>query len=213
MYTPGLFEMNSLAEKHALIEANPFALLITQHEGEQHLSHLPFRLDPARGPLGTLEAHVAKQNAHGRAILAGAKSTVVFSGAHAYISPRWYADPTHNVPTWNYLAVHAHGAPVAYEDTARILRVITRLTEEHEAYVEKPWSVSEADSSYIEGLTRGIIAFELPIDALEGKAKLSQNRNPKDREVLLRALRKLPQHCGVLEKMDALYSPDGAAKK
>ena len=94
MYTPGLFEMNSLPEKHALIQANPFALLITQHEGEQHLSHSPFRLDPARGPLGTLEAHAAEQNAHGQAILKGAKSSVVFSGAHAYISPRWYADPT-----------------------------------------------------------------------------------------------------------------------
>jgi transcriptional regulator len=42
--------------------------------------------------------------------------------------------------------------------------------------------------SYVEGMMRGIVAFEIPIDRLEGKAKLSQNRPAADQARVRAAL-------------------------
>jgi len=209
MYTPRLFELDDLAALHAQVRAHPFALLITPHAGEVHLTHLPFHLE-ARGVNGTLEAHLARANPHCAALLAGAPSTVVFRGPDAYVSPRWYQDPKVNVPTWNYVAIHAHGRPIAHEDPETILAFIGRLTDEHEAYIEEPWSVREAQA-HAASLTRAVLAFELPIDSLEGKSKLSQNRSPADRKGVMEQFRKSGQahHREMLELMDALYLPDG----
>src|SRR5579871_640477 len=119
MYTPGHFLNEELGDLHAVMRRHPFALLATQHQGELHLTHLPFHLDATRGPKGTLQAHLARLNPHCAALVAGAASTVVFRGPDAYVSPRWYTDPTKNVPTWNYVAVHAHGAPSAIQEPAK----------------------------------------------------------------------------------------------
>ena len=136
MYTPSHFHTDDLAAMHAAIKRHPFALLVTPHAGELHLTHLPFHLDASRGPKGTLQAHLARANPHCAALQAGAESVVVFQGPNGYVSPRWYTDPAKNVPTWNYVAVHAHGRPVTTEDPAALIRLIATLTDEHEAYIE-----------------------------------------------------------------------------
>lgn len=185
MYTPDPFENDHLAELHAMMRKHPFALLVTLHAGEIHFTHLPFHLHAARGPNGTLEAHLARANPHARALQAGGPSTVVFKGPDAYVSPRWYEDPALNVPTWNYVAIHAHGLPRTTGEPAALLEMIGRLTDEHEAYIERPWSVREA-RGHAERLVTQIIGFELPIERLEGKYKLSQNRSDGDRAGVLR---------------------------
>lgn len=111
MYTPSHFHSDDIKAMHAAIRRHPFGLLITLFQGELNLTHLPFHLDATRGPHGTLEAHLARLNPHCAALQAGAASTVVFKGPDAYVSPRWYLDPAKNVPTWNYVAIHAHGVP------------------------------------------------------------------------------------------------------
>lgn len=211
MYTPGHFLNDALGDLHAVIRRHPFALLATQHQGELHLTHLPFHLDATRGPKGTLQAHLARLNPHCAALVAGAASTVVFRGPDAYVSPRWYTDPTKNVPTWNYVAVHAHGAPNAIQEPAKILALISTLTDEHEAYIERPWSVREAEA-YAERLAGHVLGFELPIERLEGKFKLSQNRPEADRAGVMREFGK-SQDTGVAEMlglMRKLYKEDGS---
>ncbi len=217
MYTPRSFALDDaeLPRIHALIRAHNFGLLITPdaRSGELHLTHLPFFLD-ARGAKGTLEAHLARANPHAQALLAGARSTAVFLGPHAYVSPRWYADPARNVPTWNYAAVHAHGAPIPREDPETVLRFISRLTEAEEKTrtageaAPHPWSVAEA-RAHAEKLAPGVLAFELPIDHLEAKLKLSQNRPPEDRLRVMRALRERGADAELLALMEPLYSPGG----
>src|SRR5690242_11718741 len=189
MYTPGEFENQDLATLHDMMRRHPFALLATVHAGELFLTHLPFHLDAARGPNGTLQAHLARANPHCAALKAGAPSLVVFKGPDAYVSPRWYRDPAKNVPTWNYVAVHAHGRPKTLTDPKALLALIGRLTDEHEAYIENPWSVREAQA-HAERLAAHIVGFELPIERLEGKFKLSQNRQPGDRAGVMREFRK-----------------------
>ena len=213
MYTPDDFQVDDVTAMHAVLRHHPFALLVTQHAGELHLTHLPFHLDAARGPSGTLEAHLARVNPHCAALRAGAPSTVVFRGPDAYVSPRWYTNPAKNVPTWNYVAVHAHGRPQVHEDPPTILNYIGRLTDEHEAYIGPPWSVREAQA-YAEKLASQVLAFEIPIERFEGKFKLSQNRPAADRAGVMREFRK-SGHTAVremLELMDGLYREDGRTR-
>lgn len=210
MYTPSHFVNQDLGKLHAMMRKHPFALLVTRHAGRVQLTHLPFHLDAERGAKGTLEAHLAKANPHCAALLEGAPSTVVFSGPDGYISPRWYVDPAKNVPTWNYVAVHAHGNPTPVTEPSRLLAMIGRLTDEHEAYIERPWSIREAQA-HAEHLAQHILGFELPIEALEGKFKLSQNRSDGDRAGVLRELAKGRDSGAqeMLELMRGLYREDG----
>ncbi len=213
MYTPSHFHSDDIKAMHAAIRRHPFGLLITLFQGELNLTHLPFHLDATRGPHGTLEAHLARLNPHCAALQAGAASTVVFKGPDAYVSPRWYLDPAKNVPTWNYVAIHAHGVPKPLSDPTALLKLIGTLTDEHEAYIEQPWSIREAEP-YAERLTGHIMGFELEIEKLEGKFKLSQNRLPEDRVGVLRELAK-SKDSGIMEMLElmrGLYREDGSAR-
>ena len=210
MYTPSHFVNRDIPALHAMMRKHPFALLVTPRGNSVQLTHLPFHLDPKRGPQGTLEAHLARINPHSEAILAGLPCTVVFQGPDGYVSPRWYEDPAKNVPTWNYVAIHAHGRPKPIADPAKLLALIGRLTDEHEAYIEKPWSIREAQA-HAEHLAKHILGFELEIEELEGKFKLSQNRSDGDRAGVLKELAK-GTHSDVkemLELMHGLYTDDG----
>jgi transcriptional regulator len=208
MFTPAQFETRDLAVMHALMRRHPFALLVTPHEGALHATHLPVVLDAARGTQGTLEAHLARANPHAAALAAGAESLVVFSGPEAYVSPRWYADPSANVPTWNYAAVHAHGRPRVIAERARVLAMLDRLTAEHEAYVDPPWRIAEG-RAYAERIVGGIVAFDLEIERLEGKLKFNQNKSPADRLGVMAALAAAGGHDDVVETMRALYDAEG----
>jgi transcriptional regulator len=211
MYIPYQYEVDDVATMHAVLRRHPFALLATHHGGELHLTHLPFHLDAARGARGTLEAHLARVNPHCAALQAGAVSTVIFRGPDAYLSPRWYTDPTKNVPTWNYVAIHAHGCPKVHEDAATILSYIGRLTDEHEAYIKRPWSVREAQA-HVERSIPHILAFEIPIERLEGQFKLSQNHPAANRAGVIRGLRQgvKAEPGSVLGLMEELYREDGS---
>jgi transcriptional regulator len=213
MYTPEHFHVDDLATLHAIVRRHPFALLVTPFEGELHMTHLPFHLDATGGPHGTLEAHLAKANPHCAALRAGAPSVVVFRGPDAYISPRFYEDPTRNVPTWSYVAVHAHGRPVAHEDPAAILGSIGRLTGDMEAAQSTPWTIAQA-GPHAERLAHLVLAFDIPIERLEGKLKLSQNRPPHDRARVMNELRTSTDSAAqeMVELMAGLYHPDGSTR-
>jgi transcriptional regulator len=180
MYIPKHFEVTDTAWCHALMRAQGFALMITADDaGAPFATHLPMLVDDTRGPLGTLRGHVARANPHWRYLAAGRPTLVVFSGAHAYVSPGWYA--THpSVPTWNYVAVHATGTGTLVEDPAQVKALLADLVGVYEGSGPAAWSFESLAPDYVAGMQRGIVAFEIPIERLEGKAKLSQNRDAVD---------------------------------
>lgn len=180
MYIPKHFEVTDTAWCHALMRAQSFALMITADDaGVPFATHLPMLVDDTRGPRGTLRGHVARANPHWRYLAAGRPTLVVFSGAHAYVSPGWYA--THpSVPTWNYVAVHATGTGTLVEDPARVRALLADLVGVYEGSGPTAWSFESLAADYVAGMQRGIVAFEIPIERLEGKAKLSQNRSAED---------------------------------
>jgi transcriptional regulator len=93
------------------------------------------------------------------------------------------------VPTWNYIAIHAHGTLRFFDDRAALLDIVTRLTNRHEAKRAAPWAVADAPDDFIAGMLNGIIGFELTISRLEGKWKMSQNRPEADRSGVVKGLR------------------------
>jgi len=180
MYIPRHFEVTDIPWCHALMRAQSFATMITADDaGAPFATHLPILVDDTRGPRGTLRGHVARANPHWRYLAGGRPTLVVFSGAHAYVSPSWYA--THPaVPTWNYVAVHATGTGALVEDAERVRALLADLVHVYEGAAPAAWSFESLPADYVAGMQRGIVAFEIPIDRLEGKAKLSQNRDAVD---------------------------------
>ena len=153
--------------------------------GKQGLlaSHLPLLLEAAEGQYGTLYGHFARANPQWHDLAQGSPALVIFQGAEAYISPSWYAAKTEHgkvVPTWNYISIQAHGRAEVFEDAERLLQLVSRLSDQHEAERPQPWAVSDAPREYIDSMLRAIVGFALPIERLEGKWKLGQNRSQAD---------------------------------
>jgi transcriptional regulator len=186
MYLPKMFREDDLAVLHGLIRENSFGILITQHDGAPFASHLPFLLDETRGPHGTLLAHMARANPQWRDFEAGQEALAIFHGPHAYVSPSWY-DAVPSVPTWNYAAVHAYGAPRIVEDPAALRELLERLVDLHESAFERPWPMRLPDE-YLHKMMHGIVGFEIEIARIEGKLKLSQNRAEGERHRVAEAL-------------------------
>lgn len=184
MYTPRSYRHDDVTDLHDLIRRYNFAPLFTHRDGESFVTHLPFMIDPERGPHGTLLAHMARANPHWRAFEGGAPSVVVFTGPHAYISPAWYVHQE-TVPTWNYAVVHATGTPRLVTDTGAMHDMVMRLVHNHEDPIGNPWDLGKAT---VEPELPAIVGFEIPIDRIEGKFKLNQNRAVEDQEGVVRAL-------------------------
>jgi transcriptional regulator len=143
---------------------------------------LPMFLEAGEGSYGVLYGHVARANPQWRTAPVG-EALALFMGPDAYVSPGWYATKRETgkvVPTWNYVTLHAHGPVEFFDDAERLLAVVTRLTNLHEADRPEPWAVSDAPEPFIHSQLRGIVGVRLPITRLEGKRKLSQNRSEAD---------------------------------
>ena len=121
------------------MRAHPFATLVSVADGAPFATHVPLLLDAERGPLGTLVGHVAAPNPHSAAFDERAQALAIFHGPHAYVSPRWYASGP-NVPTWNYVAVHAIGRPRGIDDPARVRALLARTAAVFEAGAKEPWT-------------------------------------------------------------------------
>jgi transcriptional regulator len=106
----------------------------------------------------------------------GGLALAIFTGPHAYVSPTGYGDNGPTVPTWNYLSVHAYGRPRILDDASEVRALLERLVDANETGLEPAWRLDSQDDAYVERMMRGVVAFELPIERIEAKAKLSQNK-------------------------------------
>jgi transcriptional regulator len=183
MYLPPAFRESTPSEIHAAVRAARIANLVTATAGGLIATPLPLLLDESEGEQGVLYGHVARANSQWREPPLG-EAMAIFMGPEAYVSPAWYATKRETgkvVPTWNYVAVHAYGPVEFFEDPERILAIVTRLTNLYEGGRAEPWAVTDAPADFIRAQLRGIVGLRLPITRLEGKRKMSQNRNAEDR--------------------------------
>lgn len=178
MYLPIAFAVTDLTVLHDFMERYSFATLVTQHSGEMIASHIPFVLDRNLGPQGALHGHLAIGNPQLAHLASGSEALVIFQGPHSYISPSWYA-ASENVPTWNYTAVQASGIPKMM-DRASLVGLLKELVRQNERSFEQPWDF-DPEASWIQKMLPQIAGFEIPIERLQGKFKLNQNRSMADR--------------------------------
>jgi transcriptional regulator len=192
MYIPASFLEHRTPVLHELMQAYPLGQLVSHGRGGLQASPVPFLLYPDEGEFGVLRAHVARANPHWKELVDLDECLVVFQGLEGYVPPSWYPGKaqTHKaVPTWNYACVHAWGRPQVIEDAAWLLRQLNDLTDHHEQRRPQPWSVGHAPVGYVAAQIRAIVGIEIPVRKLEGKFKMSQNRNAPDRAGVVEGLR------------------------
>jgi transcriptional regulator len=183
MYLPAHFREERVDVLHRFIEAHGFATLVTMGPDGLIANHIPLVLDPKPAPLGTLRGHVAKANPLWRDSLPEVSALAIFQGPSAYITPSWYPSRQETgrvVPTYNYVVVHAHGPLRTFDDPARLEQHVRALTDLHEAAFPEPWKIEDAPADFLQSMLKSIVGLEIPIERLEGKWKVSQNRLPAD---------------------------------
>lgn len=184
MYVPKHFAEADEARLSAFMARNAFALLTTTDEaGLPFASHLPLLWEPATR---RLHGHMAKANPQWRHFQNGKDVLVVFWGPHAYVSPSWY-DKHPSVPTWNYATVHAYGRPHLVDGREPAAALLRRLVETYEGGFETPWRM-ELPETYESSMIAAIQPFAIEVSRLEGKFKMSQNRDAGDRANVIAAL-------------------------
>lgn len=184
MYQPPAFREDRIEVLHGLIKAHPLATLVCLSEEGLLANHVPLILHADLGDKGTLRGHVARANPIWKTFTPDVDVLAVFQGVEHYITPSWYpAKKEHGkvVPTWNYAVVHAHGPLSVHKDPEWLLSQVESLTTEHEADRQAPWAVSDAPDDFVQRQLRGIIGIEIPIARIDGKWKMSQNRDDADR--------------------------------
>lgn len=182
MYVPGEFEANDETLAWSVVEQNPFGLLLDPSSGA--FSHVPFLVNREQRLPAKLRAHVSARNPLARQ-LEGASVSVVFTGPNTYVSPLWYEHPDRQVPTWNYVAAEVQGRVSLLEpEPARV------FLDELCARFEGPsgYRPSRLAPALLEAMLREIVAFEIAVERIVGKFKLSQNRSPKDRKRVMNGL-------------------------
>ncbi|MFM2269682.1 MAG: hypothetical protein RL757_3123 [Bacteroidota bacterium] len=169
------------------MEKNAFALLVSTDElGFPHATHLPISVEFDDTGNLKLTGHIAKANFIWQQWEKNDRVLVVFSGAHAYISSSWYEKS--NVSTWNYLTVHAHGHIGIVSDPEAMKEMLRKLTERYESSMEKPRLMETMDQNDVKKEMRGLVCFEILVTKLQFSAKLSQNRNDKDYQNIIKKL-------------------------
>jgi transcriptional regulator len=184
MYIPAHFLIQNPQDLHTIIQEHPLGALVTSGPEGLDANHIPFEFDPNQGPHGLLTAHVARANPVWQQCQSGADVLVIFRGNESYISPNWYPSKheTHRqVPTWNYEVVHVHGRLTVMDEEKFVRRVVARLTREHEASEPRPWKMGDSPPEYIAQMLKAVVGIQVEIQRIEGKAKLSQNREARDR--------------------------------
>jgi transcriptional regulator len=183
MYIPAHFDASDTDIVHQLIAKNPFGSLITHGENGLDANHIPFELAPYEGELGVLHAHVARANPLWTEVADGDQVLVVFHAGDAYISPSWYPSKheTHmQVPTWNYIVVHAHGRITVRDDEKYVRGVLARLTRAREATQTQPWKMSDAPKEFTDDLLTKIVGLQVEITSILCKKKLGQHKEAGD---------------------------------
>ncbi len=202
MYIPPHFNVDQIGVLHDAIRTAGLATLVTMTADGMIASHLPLLIDPDPAPYGTLIGHLARANPQTKTTDAAVQAMVIFHGPDGYISPSLYATKRETekvVPTWNYIAIHAYGTIEFFNEPNRLLGVVTRLTEKHEATRAQPWAVTDAPADFVQGMLKAIVGVSIPIARLEGKFKMSQNRPPAD-------------HAGIVSGLEADGKADLAAE-
>ncbi|MGD0190076.1 MAG: FMN-binding negative transcriptional regulator [Rhizomicrobium sp.] len=178
MYRPKANIVDDVAALHAAIRTRRFATIAAVSDGTIAFAYAPVVLDADADPRGHLRFHLAAANPLSQ--LNGETVRMSFLGPDTYISPDWYASPG-LVPTWNYIAVEVSGRAQRLDEPAlRQLLVDLSAREEASLAPKRPWTIDKVPEERMAPLMRAIVGFDIAIETVEGKFKLSQEKSDAD---------------------------------
>lgn len=166
------------------MEKYPFATVISVVDGEPFVNHLPINAEKLSDGKIRLLGHMSTRNPQWRYFESGANALIAFNGPNTYINPNWYTE--NDVPTWNYISVHATGAVRLIKDYKGLMEILRKTTDQMNSMYSEKWDFylppdlqSESD------VTNSIIGFEVIPNKIIGKFKLSQNRSTQDQQNII----------------------------
>jgi transcriptional regulator len=183
MYVPPKHAIDEEAAWRVVREAGAGMLVIAAPDGLQSV-FVPVVVGDDRTKILT---HVAKANSWWRALDDGDEVLALFLVASAYVSPSNYPSRYESpgvVPTWNYVAAEVRGRVTVHDDPQWLLAQVRLVTEQFEAGRSPEWRIDDAPSSYVERQATAIVGIEIDVVAIQGKAKLSQNRPDVDHDAV-----------------------------
>lgn len=186
MYLPQQYNIQDTEKAITLIENNSFGDLVTFHDGNLCSNKVPFFYDKKEN---LLYGHFGKTNPQLNQIQEEAPKEVlvIFTGAHAYISPQWYKSEN-GVPTWNFQTVQVKGLAKTVDDNG-LIKILNKLSAFHESQFDTPWSMDRVSPDKLKKMLSMIVGFEIDITEIKFKEKMSQNRDEKDRLSVIKGLR------------------------
>ncbi len=185
MYIPKLNLMVDNAEIVSFMKRYSFATIISSKDNIPTATHLPFMIEQKDDGL-VLISHFARANNHWEDI-ESSEILVIFTEPHAYISPSHY-DKELNVPTWNYIAVHAYGKGKLIHEPDAVLSILESTILTYEEGYKAQWD--GLPSNYKTKMAKGIVAFEIKVHDLQAKSKLSQNKTENEKNNIIETLSK-----------------------
>jgi len=191
MYLPKQFEETSVPVLLSLIKAHPLATVVTVSSTGLNANHIPMVIASNSDGKMTLRGHVARANPMLEDLAVSPETLLVFQGAEHYITPSWYATKKVTekvVPTWNYAVVHVKGQMHVVDDAEWLHGQLEDLTAQQESGREMPWSVNDAPAEFLNQIKRAIVGFEVQIESMVGKWKVSQNQPPGNRASVVQGL-------------------------
>jgi transcriptional regulator len=178
-YIPPHCRATDDAVLHAFMRRYDFATLVSASPEGLVTSHVPV-LTRSDGGVLQVVGHIARANTHWHKMNGTTATVVIFHGPHGYVSPTWY-ETAPSVPTWNYGVVHAHGRPIVNNDEAFLRGVLDDLVRRYEASRPNGWRTQDVPAADYQRMLGAIVGFQMPVERLEGKFKLGQNRSAEDR--------------------------------
>ncbi|RYZ96353.1 MAG: FMN-binding negative transcriptional regulator [Sphingobacteriaceae bacterium] len=185
MYISKNYLMSNEQDAISFMQRYSFATIISVINNTPEATHIPFMIGKRDGKL-ILSAHFAKANSQA-AVIDQSNVLVIFSEPHAYISPSHYEKET-EVPTWNYIAIHAYGKATVLHNEADKFRLLEHTINTYEPAYLKQWEALPIE--FRSGTTKGITAFEIEVTDLQAKQKLSQNKTVNEQNSIINALKK-----------------------
>ncbi|MDQ6597743.1 FMN-binding negative transcriptional regulator [Bacillus salipaludis] len=186
MYIPKQYRMNH-DEAVQMMKSYPFALMVTVDGNHRPLvTHIPLEIREEEGKIYA-SGHIAYGNMQKKTLDNNRDVLLIFQGPHAYISSSWYE--IDEVPTWDYLAVHAYG-------TARVISgdelksALDTMLKRYESHRENGRLWDTFDPELLESEMKGIVGFDIEITSIQGAAKMSQNRSDADYKSIIAKLEK-----------------------
>jgi len=186
MHIPKYNQVTDWQEIAAFIRENSFGILVNIANGAPLATHIPIELEERADGSRVLIGHIAKANPQWEAFSNGT-TLAIFTAPHAYISSSWYEKET--IPTWNYIAVHVYGTIRLLSDE-ELRNSLGRMMDRYEVASEKPVSLQDVPAQHLENNIRAIVGFELMINDVQARFKLSQNKGAHDYNSIIDHLHK-----------------------